>query len=302
MHLLTATPGTVSNGDEAIDLGQSPGDIVLLTVADSELACFASAAAGLGDDAPTIRLANLLQLKHPYSVDLYVEKVIAHAKFVCVVLLGGKSYWPYAIEEIANIAREKGIAFAAIADGREDDPELTRASTLPSETCERLRDYLRQGGVANATSFLRTAARLAGLDAGEPDAPVPVADAGLYLPGTDRPTLEQVKARWSEGQPTALFLFYRALLIAGTLEAVDAMIAGLETQGLNILPVHVRALREPFARDFLQAMMAQTPPDVILNATAFAASAPGEPRTPSILEQADCPILQTIFASAEQKA
>ena len=35
MHLLAATPGTVSNGEEAIDLAQSPGDIVLLTVADS---------------------------------------------------------------------------------------------------------------------------------------------------------------------------------------------------------------------------------------------------------------------------
>jgi len=300
MHLLTATPGTVSNGDEAIDLGQSPGDIVLLTVADSDLACFASAAAALGDGGPTVRLANLLQLKHPYSVDLYVEKVIARAKFVCVVLLGGKSYWPYGIDEIANVARERGIAFAAIADGREDDPDLRAASTLPPETCERLRDYLRQGGVANATAFLKTAARLAGMDAGEPDAPVPVADAGLYLPGIERPVLDQVKARWRDGQPTAMFLFYRALLIAGTLEAVDAMIAGLEHAGLNVLPVHVRALREPFARDFLQKLMEGTRPDVILNATAFAASAPGEPRTPSILEQADCPILQTIFASAEQ--
>ncbi|WP_336950671.1 cobaltochelatase subunit CobN [Sphingobium aromaticivastans] len=302
MHLLTATPGTVSNGDEAIDLGQSPGDIVLLTVADSELACFACAAAALDEAGPKIRLANLLQLKHPYSVDLYVEKVIAHAKFVCVILLGGKSYWPYGIDEIANIAREKGIAFAAIADGCEDDPDLRAASTLPAETCDRLRDYLRQGGIANAIAFLKTASRLAGLDAGTPDAPVPVADAGLYLPGADRPTLEQVKARWTADQPTALFLFYRALLVAGTLEAVDAMIAGLEAAGLNVLPVHVRALREPFARDFLQTLMAETPPDVILNATAFAASAPGEPRTPSILEQADCPILQTIFASAEQGA
>ncbi|WP_242128270.1 cobaltochelatase subunit CobN [Sphingobium sp. Sx8-8] len=306
MHLLTATPGTVSNGDEAIDLGQSPGDMVLLTVADSELACFASAAAALaqelGDAAPTIRLANLLQLKHPYSVDLYVENVITRAKFVCVVLLGGKSYWSYGIEEIANMARNKGIAFAAIADGREDDPELRAASTLPPESCDQLRDYLRQGGVANAVAFLKSAARLAGLDAGPPDAPVPVADAGLYLPGTDRPTLDQVKARWTAGRPTALFLFYRALLIAGTLEAVDAMIAGLEAAGLNVLPVHVRALREPFARDFLQGLMATCPPDVILNATAFTASAPGEPRTPSILERADCPILQTIFASAEQGA
>ncbi|KKW91978.1 cobaltochelatase subunit CobN [Sphingobium chungbukense] len=306
MHLLTATPGTVSNGDEAIDLGQSPGDIVLLTVADSELACFASAAhalaEGLGEAGPTIRLANLLQLKHPYSVDLYVEKVIAHAKFVCVILLGGKSYWPYGIDEIAYIAREKGITFAAIADGREDDPDLQAASTLPAETCDRLRDYLRQGGIPNAIAFLKTAARLAGFDAGAPDAPVPVADAGLYLPGTDRPTLAQVKARWRAGRPTTLFLFYRALLIAGTLEAVDAMIVGLEAAGLNVLPVHIRALREPFARDFLHGLMREAPPDVILNATAFAASAPGESRTPSILEQADCPILQTIFASAEQGA
>ncbi|WP_313801316.1 cobaltochelatase subunit CobN [Sphingobium sp.] len=302
MHLLTATPGTVSNGDEAIDLGQSPGDIVVLTVADSELACFASAAAALGEAAPKIRLANLLQLKHPYSVDLYVEKVIAHAKFVCVILLGGKSYWPYGIDEIANIAREKGIAFAAIADGREDDPDLRAASTLSPESCDRLRDYLRQGGIPNATAFLKTAARLAGFDAGAPEDPVPVADAGLYLPGIDRPTLDQVKTRWTTGRPIALFVFYRALLIAGTLDAVDAMVAGLEAAGLNVLPVHARSLREPFARDYLQGLMAEVPPDIILNATAFAASAPGEPRSPSILEQADCPILQTIFASAEQGA
>jgi cobaltochelatase CobN len=140
------------------------------------------------------------------------------------------------------------------------------------------------------------------MDAGKADAPVPVADAGLYLPGIERPALDQVKGRWRNGQPTVLFLFYRALLIAGTLDAVDAMVQGLEQAGLNVLSVHVRALREPFARDFLRSLMDGTRPDVILNATAFAASAPGEPRTPSILEHADCPVLQTIFASAEQSA
>ena len=94
MHLLSATPGSIANGDEAIDLDQSPGDIVLLTVADSELACFARAAGRLqdacGPDAPSVRLANLLQLRHPYSVDLYLEKVAAMARFVLVRLLGGR--------------------------------------------------------------------------------------------------------------------------------------------------------------------------------------------------------------------
>ncbi|MFT3978524.1 MAG: cobaltochelatase subunit CobN, partial [Sphingomonas bacterium] len=302
MHLLSATPGTVSNGEEAIDLAQSPGDIVILTVADSELACFARAAALLGEGAPSVRLANLLQLRHPYSVDLYVEKVIARARFVCVVLLGGKSYWPYGVDEIAAIARARGIAFAAIAEGQEPDPALERASTLPPETCQRLRDYLRQGGVANALAFLRTAARLIGRDCGVADDPVPVADAGLYVPGVERPTLADARARWAAGRPVALLVFYRALLLAGTLEAVDAMLAGLEAEGLNPIAVHVRALREPFARDWLGGVLDAGRPDVILNATSFAASAPGEMRTPAVLERADCPLLQIILAGVDQES
>lgn len=300
MHLLSATPGTISDGEEAIDLDQPPGDIVILTVADSDLACFAAAAARLPDDAPTVRLANLLQLKHPYSVDLYVEKVIAKARFVCVILLGGKSYWPYGVDEIAQVARERGIAFAAIADGREGDPALDRASTVPAVMREQLRDYLRQGGTANALSFLRCAARLTGADAGEPDHPLPIADAGLYLPGHDRPGVAELRATWIEGRPVALLIFYRALVVAGTLSAVDAMVAALQARGFNVAAVHVRALREPFVRDWLGGLLADIAPDIIVNATSFAASSSSEPRVPGILEQADCPILQTAFAGVEE--
>jgi cobaltochelatase CobN len=302
MHLLSATPGTISNGDEAIDLDQSPGDIVILTVADSELACFAGAAALLPAGAPSVRLANLLQLMHPYSVDLYVEKVIAKARFVCVVLLGGKSYWPYGIDEIAQVARENGIAFAAIADGRERDPALETASTVPPETVERLRGYLRQGGKDNALSFLRTAARLIGKDAGEPDDPVPVVDAGLYLPGVQRPGLAELRARWIEGRPVALLVFYRALMVAGTLDAVEAIVAGLEERGFNVAAAYVRALREPFAIDWLGSLIGEIAPDVIVNATSFAASSSAEPRVGGVLERADCPILQVAFAGVDEES
>ncbi|MET0371744.1 MAG: cobaltochelatase subunit CobN [Sphingobium sp.] len=300
MHLLSATPGTITNGDEAIDLDQSPGDIVILTVADSELACFAKTAAALPEGAPSVRLANLLQLRHPYSVDLYVEKVIAHAKFVCVILLGGKNYWPYGIDEIAQVARERGITFAAIADGREADPALDRASTVPPALIGRLRDYLRQGGTANALAFLRTAARTIGRDAGMPDDPVPVADAGLYLPGIDRPGIADLRARWNDGAPVACLIFYRALMVAGTLDAVDAVVGALTARGFNVAAVHVRALREPFAIDWLGGLLGEIAPDVIVNATSFAASSSSEPRSPSVLEWADCPILQVAFAGVEE--
>ena len=302
MHLLAATPGTISNGDEAIDLDQSPGDIVLLTVADSDLACFAAAAAAVhaGEDGrPSVRLVNLLQLKHPYSVDLYVEKVIAHARFVCVALLGGRGYWPYGVDEIAAVARARGIAFAAIADGREPDPALAAASTVAPAMLERIRDYLRQGGIANATGLLRTAARAIGRDLGPPDDPLPLADAGLYVPGVERPALSDAMRGWTQGRPVALFTFYRALVAAGTLEAVDAVIAGLSAQSLNVVAAHVRSLREPFAVDWLGGTIDRIAPDVIVNATSFAASSPGDGRSAGVLERADCPILQVAFAAVD---
>ena len=151
-----------------------------------------------------MRLVNLLQLKHPCSVDLYLEEVIARARFVAVALLGGRSYSPHGIDEIAALAREKGFAFAAIADGREPDRALARASTVAPDIVERLRDCLRQGGIANATAFLRTAARAIGEDLGTPDDPLPLADAGLYMPGIDRPTLAEARADWHADRPVAL--------------------------------------------------------------------------------------------------
>jgi cobaltochelatase CobN len=43
MHLLVAQKGSLSDGDEAVDLGQSPGDVLFLSAADTELASIAAA-------------------------------------------------------------------------------------------------------------------------------------------------------------------------------------------------------------------------------------------------------------------
>jgi len=52
MHLLLAQKGTIADGEEAIDLGQSPGDILFLSAADTELAAIAAAH---GHGSPRIR-------------------------------------------------------------------------------------------------------------------------------------------------------------------------------------------------------------------------------------------------------
>jgi cobaltochelatase CobN len=95
MHLLAAQAGTIADGTEAVDLAQNPADIVILSAADSEIACLAAAQRRLIDaspDWPSLRLANLARLGHNYSVDLYVERVIAKARLVVVRILGGRGY------------------------------------------------------------------------------------------------------------------------------------------------------------------------------------------------------------------
>ena len=46
-----------------------------------------------------------MQLKHNFSVDLYAEKTLAGARLVVLRLLGGKSYWPYGLERLTDMAR-----------------------------------------------------------------------------------------------------------------------------------------------------------------------------------------------------
>jgi cobaltochelatase CobN len=158
MHLLAATPGAVSDGSEAVDLGQTPGDIVILSAADTELASLARARAVLdAPDAPRVRLANLMHLAHNMSVDLYVDAVVRHARLVVVRVLGGQGYWPYGLEQVAAACAETGAALCVLPGDDQPDPDLDRLSTMPADDRRRLWQYLIHGGPDNAEQSLRFA-------------------------------------------------------------------------------------------------------------------------------------------------
>ena len=301
MHLLAVQPGAVLDGEEAVDLGQSPGDIVVLSSADSDLACLSQAAADLPEAAGRVRLANLLRLKHPLSVDLYVEAVVAEAKFVCVRLLGGRGYWPYGLDEIQAACRRTGAIFVALLDDG-DEGEGLDMSLAPTEVHARALDYLRQGGVGNARNFLLYAASLIGRDAGPWREPAPLLDAGLYWPGERVTDLASLTARWSPERPKAALTFYRALVASGATQAVDAHIEALVARGFDVAPIFVLSLKNEFAAALIGQVFQIAQPDVVLNATSFAVSSPGDRRRPSALEAADAVVLQLVFAAVDRAA
>jgi len=300
LHLLAAKPGLISDGSAAVIIEQSPGEMVLLSAADTELTCLAAAKART-PDGPTLRLANLMQLGHPLTVDRYLEDVIAQARIVVVRLLGGARYWSYGIEQTAAECRRRGIALAVLPGDEQPDAELTTLSTLPGEACHRLWRYCVEGGVENATQLLAYAGALIGYAAPWRE-PAPLLRAGLYWPDLDRPTLADIRARWRGQRPVAAIAFYRALVQAGTMEPVDALVAALDQVGLDSLPVYVSSLKEPLAAGLLRGLMQDVRPAVVLNATAFAVSQPGGAVLAGPFAEADCPVLQVIFAGAGEAA
>ncbi|MEC8155319.1 MAG: cobaltochelatase subunit CobN, partial [Pseudomonadota bacterium] len=150
MHLLAAQPGALSDNDEAIDLEQSPGDVVFLSAADTDLALITAAQeARLADaahatdavdasEAPSLRAANLMQLQHPMSVDLYLERVVRNARVVVVRLLGGKAYWSYGVEQLVAACQRSGAALALLPGDERPDAELRGWSNLDAATYDGL--------------------------------------------------------------------------------------------------------------------------------------------------------------------
>jgi cobaltochelatase CobN len=296
MHLLAATPGGIDDGSEAVDLGQTPAEIVVLTAADTEIACFAAAQARrLAEDpeAPSLRCANLLHLGHNYSVDLYLESVIAGAKLVVGRLLGGRGYWSYGVDQVTALCRDKGIALAWLPGDDQPDAELHGLSTLPADATHRLWQYLVQGGVDNAHGFLGFAATLLGRNADWVE-PAPLLRAGLYWPGKSLPSLEDLPR--AEGRPVAAITFYRALYQAANTKVIDALIDALDAAGVDALPIYAASLKDPVAAETVSGLLDAGGAGIVLNGTGFALSAPGAPRVSTPFDGRDCPVIQVVFS------
>jgi len=299
MHLLATQPGDIDDGTPAVDLEQSPGDIVFLSAADSEIAGLAAAHARHRETdttIPTLRLANLMRLGHNMSVDLYADSVVAHAKLVIVRLLGGRGYWPYGVEQITALCRRRGIALAWLPGDDQPDAELTAHSTLPGETLHRLWQYCVQGGPANYESLLAYAATVCGQDIAWRE-PAPLLRAGLYWPGLAANAIPDLP--WVEGRPAAALVFYRALVQASNTGVIDALINALDREGFNVLPLFASSLKDPVAAETVQTMIDAAAPSVILNGTGFALSNPGEARRTTPFDGPDCAILQTVFSGGD---
>ncbi|MBY5777243.1 cobaltochelatase subunit CobN [Rhizobium leguminosarum] len=384
MHLLLAQQGTISDGEEAIDLGQTPGDILFLSAADSELAAIAAAHRERGA-GPSLRLASLMSLKHPMSVDTYVERTARHAKLIIVRALGGASYFHYALEALHAAAARAGALIAVLPGDARPDAGLVPFSNIDLDDLNALWAYLIEGGDANAQAFLDYAeAMLSGAE--KPAPAVPLMKAGIWWPGRGligveewrrvaaevssrvvpalsaeleippsvlpdisptsgeirdeeprsissdesaassnvsfvgspsdlpiSPLVGEMSGRTEGGArvmvaeegfepPTVAISFYRALVQSGETGPIEALIEALMTLGLRPLPVFAYSLKDPVSTGILESVFSALKPDVVINTTGFAVSAPGADRQPTVLEANEAIVLQAILSASSREA
>lgn len=302
MHLLLAQQGSIVDGSEAIDLGQTPGDILFLSAADTELSALASALSRRAGGAEW-RLASLMALKHPMSVDTYIERTARHAKVIVVRALGGASYFHYALEALHACAKRSGAAVVVLPGDDKPDAGLDGFCTAKFQDISALWAYLIEGGDRNTAHFIDyTEALVSGAEKPEPAAQL--LKAGLWWPGRGAIGVEEwiVDAKGGDlaPRPTAAICFYRALVQSGETAPVEALMEALRAEGLNPLPVFVSSLKDAVSVETLRSIFQQAKPDIVLNATGFAVSAPGSENRSTVLDESGAVVLQTLFSSSQR--
>ncbi len=282
MHLLATTSGVIDGAAEAVDLKQSPADIVVLSAADSEIAALARAYDT--GKFPTLRLANFLHLQHNLSVDLYLEKTLSLARLIVLRLLGGASYWLYGLEQIEALAKDNDIKLVVLPGDSQPDPDLTSRSNLSLQDCERLRQYLVAGGHFNAAKFLGYCQHL--LEETEIPAPAEAPPSnGIY--------------RSTSGKQMTGLIFYRSVLDGAQTAPIDALIDALAKRGLGCVSIFVTSLKDKASSDFIHESLTEHSPSLLLNATSFAATSGG---SGDPLAQYDCPVLQVALGTVSEES
>jgi len=285
MHWTAAQPGCLDAERELILIDQTPGEIVFLSAADTDLSCVSSVwGPRFGN---RLRIAHAFSLRQPVAADHYIETVVRKSKLIIARLLGGRAYFAHFIQGLLDLKEEAALPKCLILPGS-DEEELAALSDFPPAVCSRMSEFFKQGGTEN---MRRAAEGVDQLLANHHvlSEPVPMPEFGTY------------KTSSGSGTGTVWLCFYRAWLQAGDLDVVDALFSALEEKGLRVHCFYSVSLRSPAAQINLLAEAQDLRPDVVVMMQSFSICLNDGERV-SLLEELDCPILQVPVALCSREA
>jgi cobaltochelatase CobN len=299
MHLIATIPGGWNPADEGVVyIDQSPGDIVFLSAADTDLHLLGEVYTQecKNQSLPSLRMVNLLNLKQEYTIDTYAEEVLSKAKVIVANLLGGYHYYQYLIDVMLDLAEEHEIQ-VVLLPGYLQDSETMSMSTVDHSLALKLWKYIKAGGAENYHGFVLIVLNsFFGFSFKVP----PIKQLPEIFTLSKALEIQQVQS------PDAIILTYKTHFLANNLSAIEALQQRLSNHHLSSEVVLVDNLRDHHIQDELYDLILSLGTEnlgVVINTTSFSLkSATDDHQSGFIFDKLNVPILQAIQASVSQEA
>jgi cobaltochelatase CobN len=313
LHLIPTIPGGWNPNDDGVFyIQQTPGDIVFLSSADTEIHSLNNAyrdlcqpASPTDADWPSLRMANLIYLKKELTIDKYVEEVVGKAKLVICRLLGGKSYYPYLVESIRIVCKERHIPVMFLPGYDAPDIELLSSSTADITISDTVWKYLCAGGKQNLTNCLVYIFKAFFQQQHIFITPQRIPDLFLFHPEKGILSAEQAQEIDHPGQANVVILVYQTHYLADNLEPVFYIAEKLKENKLNPVIAFVNNLRDKNTIDELIDLLSNKGKrciDVIINTTSFSIKSLNDADDEQfIFSKIKAPVIQAIFASCTKE-
>ncbi len=299
MHILATTSSSLDDLIEPVDLNQGQADVVVLSFSASDLGGLERGWQRSTDGSVSFVCANLSELRHPMSVDLWIEKTAENAKLILIRILGGADRWRYGVDELSRMARRRGIKLVLLpGECSERDEKLEVASTVDLSTQSRILSFFREGGPENMDRVARLLAAFAREDAWPDVVAEPLPKGGFYRPGEGVVDLPAALVGREDGTPLVPILFYRSMLMAADVAPIDALYDALHLRGFSPLPIFVSGLKDADAIRFLEDTLVTLKPAAMIAATAFASHSDDDGK--SLFDRLGVATFQVIVATTHR--
>ncbi len=297
MHLIATIPGGWNPGDDGVFfIDQTPGDIVFLSAADSDIFCLNSAYRKIcskAETAPSLRMANLSYLKRELSVDEYVDSVVSSSRLIVARMLGGKNYYPYLCDSLAAECGKNKTPLIFLPGDDSADIELMSLSTVNRSVLKKSLDYFSSGGTGNYENFLKFILNYFFGFSFTVKNPEKMPDIFLRDISKENSPDGKVLAK-------AAILAYRSHFLSGNIFPIEKFAEKLRLCGFDPKVVFVKSLRESGDIAALSEFFPDGEFDLIFNTTSFSIKS-GFDDGDFIFEKLKIPVFQTIFASCTRE-
>ncbi len=320
-HLFNGFAWNGAPGPEETTLDQAAGEasgegLLFLSQSDTDLLALERARDLLPDGFAGLEAAHVGRLADEGAVDALLQRLLPAAQVVVARLHSGRAFG-YGVGRLQSWAERTDGFLICLPAVEAFDYDLMARSNVGVPLAQAVSAYFQCGGPQNIANGLRCLSDHLLVTGWGFDQPQELPLHGIYTPegdglavlggadrGADAEEVPSAKER-REGRPgtekaSIGILFYRAHLLSGNTEFVDALAAEFWGRGMSVRAVYTQSLKEcdstgrPLALGVLEEA---GPVDAIVSTLSFALGDGGE-----VFGDLDVPVFQAIYCSNDRAA